>query len=522
MSTPYLGSQTEQKWPLIRRLLPVTTQARRDADRSTVCFAGVVSAVCACTLIEVLRHLKRNCAMLGPCRYLCVVMLLMLIAVPAVGAGQSEKATVPDAAVLKVAKKLVDEVYGRELAAAKTIEQKQVLAEKFLQLAATNGKDRSSQFVLLQLSRDFASQAADAQIACGAVDRMDAVFQVDAVALKTEVIKRCTATAATAEQRFAIVEKAIEASEQAIGKDDLAGAEFLMGLATSEARKTRDDSLVKNAQRRKAELDEITKAYSTVRKALAFLETNSLDPDSNLVVGKYNCFAKGDWDRGLPMLALGSDVALKVLGEKELKGANSADEQIKLGDAWWVAAQSRKGFEKQRAQRRAEYWYRKSLPQLDGLPKDRIEGRLRSLLQEGLPIYLAELPVEEVRVFDDQAHSVHDKQSFNGRFSEHNLWAHPPSDNSSAHLAYQLDGKFRVLHGDSGIGGQNSPAGSPLSFRILGDGKVLWRSKPVRQPGISNSFRVNVGKVKKLELFVDCPGSNFSAWALWLEPVLER
>ena len=36
-------------------------------------------------------------------------------------------------------------------------------------------------------------------------------------------------------------------------------------------------------------------------------------PPANLTVGKYYCFQKGDWEKGLPMLALGQDETLKAL-----------------------------------------------------------------------------------------------------------------------------------------------------------------------------------------------------------------
>jgi len=39
------------------------------------------------------------------------------------------------------------------------------------------------------------------------------------------------------------------------------------------------------------------------------------DPVSNAHLGRFTCFAKDDWERGLPMLAKGSDVGLRGLAE---------------------------------------------------------------------------------------------------------------------------------------------------------------------------------------------------------------
>ena len=88
---------------------------------------------------------------------------------------------------------------------------------------------------------------------------------------------------------------------------------------------------------------------------MATLKEKPDDPDANLIVGKYQCFTKGDWDKGMPMLAKGSDEKWKALAEKDIAGADSANEQVKLGDAWWDVSKER-----------AVYWYRLALPGLVG------------------------------------------------------------------------------------------------------------------------------------------------------------
>jgi hypothetical protein len=173
-------------------------------------------------------------------------------------------------------------------------------------------------------------------------------------------------------------------------------------------------------------------------------------------------------------------------------------------------------------QARAAYWYQSALPALSGLPKDKVASRLRRL-QDDLPTYLGDLPATEVRINGPHEEYSDFHTLFKGKTSAHTLWAHPPAENSSSHRSYQLEGRFKSLHGDAGIGsGDKLPAASPLTFRIVGDGKVLWRSKPLQQRDSSVSFHVNVAKVKKLELFVDCPGDHSYSWALWIDPILEH
>ena len=95
--------------------------------------------------------------------------------------------------------------------------------------------------------------------------------------------------------------------DQAVGKDNFAVAEQLDKLALVEARKAREKELIAQAQGRIIEVAEITKAFETAKAAKATLEKTPDDPEANLAMGKYFCLVKGDWDKGVPMLALGQD-----------------------------------------------------------------------------------------------------------------------------------------------------------------------------------------------------------------------
>ena len=123
--------------------------------------------------------------------------------------------------------------------------------------------------------------------------------------------------------------------------------------------KAREKELIAQAQGRIAEVAELVKAYEDVKAAKVTLEKTPDDPEANLVVGKYLCFVKGDWDKGVPMLALGKDEALKALAKLELEGAASSKEQAKLGDGWWNLAEKQEGTAKKQIQARAGHWYQR-------------------------------------------------------------------------------------------------------------------------------------------------------------------
>ena len=143
--------------------------------------------------------------------------------------------------------------------------------------------------------------------------------------------------------------------------------------------KAEDSELVKRTSKRAAEIGELAKSYERVKVAAATLDKTPYDPEANLAVGGYKCFIKGDWDGGLPMLAHGSDQTLKTLAAKELSGAVSSDEQAKLGDGWWDMAAETQDEAKGQFQARAAFWYRKALPGLSGMSKDKVQQRLEHI-----------------------------------------------------------------------------------------------------------------------------------------------
>jgi len=76
--------------------------------------------------------------------------------------------------------------------------------------------------------------------------------------------------------------------------------------------------------------------FERAKQANTTLAKKPDDPEANFTAGKYLCLVKGDWDKGLPLLAKGSDAKLKELAQKELAGPKDAAEQAAVGDGWWA------------------------------------------------------------------------------------------------------------------------------------------------------------------------------------------
>jgi formylglycine-generating enzyme required for sulfatase activity/WD40 repeat protein len=109
----------------------------------------------------------------------------------------------------------------------------------------------------------------------------------------------------------------------------------------------------------------------------------------------------------------------------------------------------------------------------------------------------------------------------NGARSPKGLWTHP-LDKGEARVRYNLEGlnahalKTKVAINDN----LEKGSATPLLFQVLGDGKVLWESKPIKASGETQDCSANVQGVRLLELRVNCPGWFGHGNAVWLDPYL--
>ena len=106
-----------------------------------------------------------------------------------------------------------------------------------------------------------------ASCAIQVVDETDKAFQIDALGLRDEVLRKCASAAKTAETHVAVANGAADAAEMAVAKDNFPAAITLIDLAIAESRKAKDDSTVKRLSERGAEIDAIAQAFSAVKKS---------------------------------------------------------------------------------------------------------------------------------------------------------------------------------------------------------------------------------------------------------------
>jgi formylglycine-generating enzyme required for sulfatase activity len=298
----------------------------------------------------------------------------------------AQRASLPNAAAQEQALKLVQETFRTKYDAATTPERQSALAKELLDEAEATSKDPAAQYVLLREAGRLAVTAMNVELAFQVIEAMGSRFAVDELNMKVKAVG-AGGRSVKAAQAKDLVERILPLVEELVAKDQYDAAEQLGSTAVDLARKAKDFELLKRTVARnkqwKAEIGELRSADAQIQEATAVLARNATDPAANLLLGKHLCFDKGNWAKGLALLARGSDATLKDLAQRELKGATEPGEQAKLADAWWDLSENESDLGKKRLKAHAGWWYEQALAGLSGLPKAKAAARLEELAKEG-------------------------------------------------------------------------------------------------------------------------------------------
>ena len=102
------------------------------------------------------------------------------------------------------------------------------------------------------------------------------------------------------------------------------------------------------------------------------------------------------------------------------------------------------------------------------------------------------------------------------------LGMHPPQPPALAKASYRLGKLQAILQGGAALNDTaDNPWGAAI-FAIHGDGKLLWKSQPIKSRGKVAEFQLDVAAVDVLELSVEAEGHNHYVHAVWVAPRLTK
>jgi formylglycine-generating enzyme required for sulfatase activity len=314
--------------------------------------------------------------------YMSLALLLSVLYFPSVISAQDapRRHAEPSLASLEASQKLVNEIYRAELLQANTSEQKVAMARKLLQMAIETRNDPSGQYVLLMQSSDLAVQECEASLALICIDHLDRYFEIDLLKRKASVLTRTSRSTSQPNRHRLLAGQFATLLDACLAAERFDIALPLAEIAVASARECKDKIILSRATARKSEITELAKSFEAIKESLADLDKRPLDPAVNLIVGRYHCFLRADWKRGVPMLALGSDLTLKELAILELA---ERPNYIRLGDGWWELGAKEAASTRLKMRQHAAEFYRLAAPSLTGLSKSKVEARLKELMPTG-------------------------------------------------------------------------------------------------------------------------------------------
>ncbi|HEY1068033.1 MAG TPA: hypothetical protein VGE52_18050, partial [Pirellulales bacterium] len=289
------------------------------------------------------------------------------------------KRPAPEAAALEVAQKQVAELYAKEMAAAKTADEKAVLAHTMLNAAKDVGDDEAAQYALLDSARKWAAEGADAEALTSSLDKLNESFVIERWPLTTSSFQTAATAAKTIKQSTALASALAPLVSEAMDEELIEVAGQLAAIGSEVTRKNPDQRKVfRELQDQTAALVEQAKAAAA---ALKTLEENPDDPEANTAVAKHLCFVKQDWEHGIPYLLKAKEEPLRKLAVQEQAAPEDGEGAASLADGWWdlsklatVAKADRINY-----QLRARHWYLAAQSRLTGLPVKRIDRRLEEI-----------------------------------------------------------------------------------------------------------------------------------------------
>lgn len=293
-----------------------------------------------------------------------------------------ERLPVPDSLSLDRARNLVRQIYEEDYEKAKTPSEVKELTKRMLKQVSDMSGDPAGQYIVLDIVVQISTRFGDSDTALTALEQMAERFSVDELKMAHDVLVQLSKRKERGHAvNQALLDEAEQLIERALHAEQFEMAETLCQIALGAARQLEDDERETDIEQLKSVVDEAHRAYRTIRRTLATLQQDD-DPKANLEVGRYYCLIRGEWDKGLPLLAQSQHPRLKELAEIDLRAPAQAAAQLELADGWWELGDDDAPYRKS-LRLRASHWYQQALQKLPpGLLKIKAELRLKQVREQ--------------------------------------------------------------------------------------------------------------------------------------------
>ena len=328
------------------------------------------------------------------CRILVLGLFLNLPSM--VAAQDAKKSPIPTTQAQAKIETLLQELYKDDLIKA---EKDPALRSRLAQTLLFEGKetkdDAAGRYVLFSKAHELAAQAGDVNTALIAADELAQGFAIPSATIfkmKIAMLQQASkAEGAPPDAYQSVIDRAMLILDDTLDSDDYPSSLELIAAAEQAGRKLRSIVLVSSIRRKQDEIVRRQKEFARWQPFADKLAKNPDDPEANLEMGKYHALIKGNWDRGVPLLARGPKSFLQSVAKADLSGS---EVPFTTAERWQqFASKAEPGNMKTNALLRAYYWYQESYPSADDRWKPIIDERIKEIA-DALP---AEYRIGEIK-----------------------------------------------------------------------------------------------------------------------------
>ena len=309
------------------------------------------------------------------------VALCLLLLLPLVSAGQeTKKSPIPSKEAQAGIQKLLDEIYAPRFAKAqKDPAERAELARVLLEEGRLTKDNAAGRYVQFSQAHTLAAQAGDVNTALAAADELARDFIIPAntiFQMKIKMLDQASKVVGAPPEAYqSVVDRVLVILDDTLDADDYPSSLDLIAAAEHAAKKVRRVALVVAMRKKQEEIVKAQKEFARWQPFADKLIKSPDDPAANLEMGKYHALIKGNWERGLPMLAKGNSTALKEQALRDLKGQNPRA----IAQGWMTGESSTDPTFKNQALLRASHWYLESLQSATDKDRSEIDDKLQQI-----------------------------------------------------------------------------------------------------------------------------------------------
>lgn len=267
----------------------------------------------------------------------------------------------PKAAELAKAEKQVAEIYDPHWKAAKKLPERLAVALKVYIDGQQTVDNPIMRYALLREAEHRFAELGDGATACDAIDFLARDFQIDAPADKLTAASDAWKKVQTPAQLWTLALRVLALVDAALLAERDDDAAKLISLVTQAGRRLKSADLQKQAERLRTLARSRHDRQKLLENVLVGLKDKPDDPGANLAAGVGLCLLRGDWQRGLPLLARSGDKRMVEIAKLEAAAGQDAAKRPALMDAWLAEAANQRGAMRAEYELQAKYWLGRGL-----------------------------------------------------------------------------------------------------------------------------------------------------------------